>query len=60
MAGTYFDAVVNRDTIAVFNGTPEETVKFLEANPKLHRNHEVVVGTTLRFMTVTEYLRSRK
>jgi hypothetical protein len=55
MTGTYFDAVVDIDTQPLFNGTTAETVAWLESNPSTEPRW-VVIGTTMDFLTVSEYL----
>lgn len=58
---TYFDAVLTRDYIPVFNGTREETKEYLKNHTafNFHENHQVCVGETLEVMPVVQYL-SRK
>ena len=51
----YFDAVLDKNTKPVFNGTPEETLKWLVKNPNWHKRW-VCVGETMEIVTETEYL----
>jgi len=51
----YLDAVVDKDYMPVFNGTPEETRSWLAEN-KLDTTHRVVVGTTLLTFSIEEYM----
>jgi hypothetical protein len=57
----YFDAVIVPDNSfmnPIFNGTTEETVKWLKDNPSFkHREHSLVcVGKTLECMSIYQYL----
>ena len=54
----YFDAVLDTDMQVLFNGTPEETKKWLESRSEEMLSHItcVVDGKTLRSMSVLEYL----
>lgn len=51
----YFDSVLTKDMVVLFNGTPSETKEWLE-------NHETDVtvrvcdGKTLQFKSVDQYL----
>jgi hypothetical protein len=51
----YFDAVLDKDMKPVFNGTPEETKKFLEET-LLSLDHSVCVGITMHLLTIPQYL----
>lgn len=56
----YFDAVLTKDCVPVFNGTPEETREWLIANHDPEAKHlDVCVGSTLKYMTISEYLAKR-
>lgn len=53
----FFDAVIRiSDREVMFNGTPEETKKYLLKNPQIHSDVEVCLGKTLAFMSVYGYL----
>lgn len=51
----YFDCVVNIKAEPVFNGTPNEVKEWLLENEDLGE-FKVVVGQTLAFVSVNEYL----
>lgn len=51
----YFDAVLDKDTRPLFNGTPEETQKWLVDNPSWEKRW-VCDGKTMNIITETEYL----
>lgn len=55
---TYFDAVVDRSWVPVFNGTRKETLKFLDAEKdNIAINHWTCVpGESLQQMTVDDYM----
>jgi hypothetical protein len=55
VADKYFDAVVDINTQPLFNGTTEETVAWLEANPSTEPRW-VCLGVNMQFLTVSEYL----
>lgn len=52
----YFDAVLDKDMAPLFNGTPEETKKWLETN-ETDNSVRVCIGTSMALVTVPEYLR---
>lgn len=54
----YFDAVLNDLQMPLFNGTPEETKKWIEDN-KPPWNLRVVVGETQEVLTVHEYMNTK-
>lgn len=51
----YFDAVLTDNVIPIFNGTTEETVKWLQEHPE-HSDKRVCVGKTMHIYLVPEYL----
>jgi hypothetical protein len=53
----YFDAVIAGNGTVLFNGTPEETVKWIRENGVvLESSCYVVQGSTLKSHTLGEYL----
>jgi hypothetical protein len=55
----FFDAVLDKDMMPVFNDTPEKTKKFLETE-LLSLDHSVCVGKTMRLLTIPQYLEGRQ
>lgn len=55
MAGEYFDAVFDKDTNMLFNGLPEDAVKWLEDRPS-DQPLWVHVGETAQILTASEYV----
>lgn len=52
----YFDAVLNTDMLPIYNGTPEQTKKWLEENPVEDEHaYQVCIGKTLQLVSVWEY-----
>lgn len=56
--GTYFDAVLNVEYEAVFNGTTEETVKYIKSTPKVRTDsdYRVCIGRTMEITSVDLYM----
>lgn len=54
MSRTYFDAVLDKDMIPVFNGTPAETKTWIDEN-NTDESMTVCVGVSLAMMTVKDY-----
>lgn len=52
----YFDAVLDRETYPVFNGTPAETKEWLQKNPQAHEDKVVCVGRTMKLVSIPDYL----
>lgn len=53
----YFDAVLDFNLKPLFNGTPEETKKWLLKQPDVFLDQvRVCVGYSMEMLTVTEYL----
>jgi hypothetical protein len=52
----YFDAVINEKYEPLFNGTPEETKKWLVSDEIPDEQLNVVRGYDMRVLTVSEYL----
>jgi len=55
MSGEYFDAVLTKNMVPLFNGTPKETKKWLEDN-ETNETDMVCVGKTMKLVSVPEYL----
>lgn len=51
----YFDAVLDKDSRPIFNGTPEETMEWLKTNQWAHKV-DVCIGRTMQIVSVPEYL----
>lgn len=51
----YFDALFSPTGVLLFNGTPEETLKFIKREP-ITSDAYVIEGFTLRSFSVQEYL----
>lgn len=51
----YFDAVFSHSGVLLFNGTPEETQKFIKREP-IKSDSYVIQGQSLRTFSVKEYL----
>lgn len=51
----YFDAVLDRKYLPKFNGTPEETRRWLEGRPDVDLL-QVCVGSTMEVIPVWEYM----
>jgi hypothetical protein len=58
----YFDAVLDDRMKPVFNGTPEETEKWLKENPKKLdlSAHKVCYGYSMGVVSVSEYINKKK
>ena len=59
MSGMYFDAVLDEGMHPIFNGTQDETVKWLQEHPSLpvlDAATQVCVGRNMQLLTVAEYL----
>lgn len=52
---TFFDAVLDDAMMPVFNGTPEETLDWLKANPDA-QSLRVCPGQSLRVIPAKEYM----
>ena len=54
----YFDAIIRTsNSRVVFNGTPEQVKAFLLQNRGIHKDVEVCMGSTLRYVSVRDYLK---
>jgi len=51
----YFDAVLDDDMVPLFNGTPEETLRWLRQNPDVHVMG-VCVGSSMVVVNTDEYI----
>ena len=51
----YFDAVLDKNLRPIFNGTPEETKRWLETHP-VDKETRVCYGQTMETVTVKQYL----
>jgi hypothetical protein len=50
-----YDAVLDRDSYPIYEGTPEETKGWLQEHPKTKKDCVVVVGTSTEMVSVPEY-----
>jgi hypothetical protein len=57
---TYLDAVLNNHMDVLFNGTPEETVKWLEEVITPDQSWLVHMGRTMQSVSVVAYLTAAK
>lgn len=56
----YLDAVITKDYIPVFNGTPEETRQWLRDNHDPEATHiQVCIGKTLKTVSIADYLKGK-
>jgi len=54
----YYDAVLDDNMRPVFNGTQEETVKWLtDSASRFTDTYRVCVGMTMRLMEISDYLK---
>jgi hypothetical protein len=53
----YFDAVLDENMNVLFNGTPDETKKWLEENEVDDNTVRVCIGTSMAIVTTLEYKR---
>lgn len=57
MSRQYFDCVVDKDIRPIYNGTPEETKKWLaQYKNEIPQTHQVVIGESLKTVSINEYL----
>lgn len=57
MNGTFFDVVFDKAVRPVFNGTEEETVKWLRERPEMRfKDYGVCIGRSSRIVSVDSYL----
>lgn len=57
----YFDAVLTKDRFVMFNGTPEETLRWIKSTDKEQLMHlEVCEGETLQFISIEDYVKKGK
>jgi hypothetical protein len=57
MAGVCYDTVVDEHMRPVFNGTRDETVKWLtDSAPRFTETYQVCIGLTLQVMEIPDYL----
>lgn len=57
--GTYFDAVLDRTGFCIYSGTTRDVRSFLQA-VTLSKTHAVCIGTTMRVVSIEEYLEKTK
>lgn len=58
MAGTYYDAVVDRQTCPIYNETPDKVKAWLKEHPEIttESGHLVYDGVSMRPVTIEAYL----
>lgn len=56
---TYFDAVLDQRFNPIFNGTPEETIKWLEGMTPIS-DWQVCIGRTMQTVPVATYIQSHR
>jgi hypothetical protein len=52
----YFDAVLDENMRAFYNGTPKQVVDWLRKHPEHEKATHVAVGRTMEVLTISEYL----
>ncbi|AXQ61309.1 hypothetical protein SEA_LIBERTYBELL_68 [Streptomyces phage LibertyBell] len=58
MAGQYFDAVLDGNMQPVYNGTPEQTYKWLSGSVEHFTNtYQVCRGKDMRLFEIADYLK---
>jgi hypothetical protein len=57
---TFFDGVLDEHMDVVFNGTPEETLQFLQENMEDSKDFLVCSGEDIKIYTVEQYLERSK
>lgn len=61
MAGQYFDAVLDDNMQPVYNGTPEQTYKWLSGSAEHFTNtYQVCRGKDMRLFEIADYLREHR